>query len=101
MENEKKERLPIEVRFGKFNEKNPTVFEQFESIVGGLIKGGKKRISVSAITEYMRCKDLFTKEENPQKIRINNDFRSRMVRKYVMKHPEHLSYFRMRNTRTP
>lgn len=95
----KKAPQTIEQAFDKFDAKHPSVYKDFEKLVSSLIANNKKCISGKAIIEYLRNKDLFTNEANPAKISICNNNTSRMVRKYILNHPEHIGYFKFHHLR--
>lgn len=75
----------LEQRFRQFIAANAWLVGAYEALTLEYIAGGARRVSINMLTEVLRYRAGRTQGE-PWK--INNSFRSYMVRLLISKHPE-------------
>jgi hypothetical protein len=96
MENFLKE--PKEVKFQKFHDLNPKVYELYKKFALQLINAGRKRIGSKMIIERIRWEtSINTKGEE---YKINNDYTCFYSRMFTIEFPQHKDKFQFRELRS-
>ena len=85
----------IQKDFEKWIELNPHVYEVFNDITQELIRLGYTHSGAALVWEVMRWKlNVETVTDDP--VKLNNNYRSRLVRLWEDRHPEHQGFFHKR-----
>lgn len=85
----------IQENFEALIEKNPKLYEEFERMTLEVIRQGFRSYSASAIVEVMRWRsDL--REGPDSRLKLNNNYRSRLARMFEDRNPEYAGFFRLR-----
>jgi hypothetical protein len=88
----------IQQEFEKFHQKNPKVYEAYVRIALDLKGRGKKKGSISQITEHIRW-EVYLSTDNDE-FKICNSFRSRYARKLMDDHPALVGFFEIRELKS-
>lgn len=87
----------IQRDFERFDKANPTVYDLYKKFAFELKEKGRKRYGISMLTERIRWEVAMA--TTGDEFKINNNFRSRYVRKLIMDFPELDGMFQTRETR--
>jgi hypothetical protein len=90
----------IEDRFNEWVD-TPTgreIYREFGRVAKKLKKAGHRRYSHCAIVEVIRYHRVV--ESNMSDVHISNDFRSRLVRKFLRENPDFEGFFTLRELQT-
>ena len=82
------------LRFERFDEANPHVYELFERYTWQVIRSGKKNFSSGQVLGRMRWYVAFETDE--PEFKINQNYAAYLGRKFMDLHPEHKGFFRLR-----
>lgn len=94
----KKERPSIDERFEKFDREHPDVWRLFERFTFELIDRGFEHGSSDDVLHRVRW-ETRAGSTRPDEYKINNDFTALYARKWNELHPEHATFFRLRERR--
>jgi hypothetical protein len=78
----------IQEQFERFDAEHPEVYKYFEQATRDLIASGRKRVGAKRIIEYIRWDTGAGSTASERPYKINNNFVSRYVRKFITQHPE-------------
>lgn len=89
----------IQDRFEAFHRQNPAVYETLRRLITQWRMAGHSRCSISMLFEVMRWEmGVTTQGDDP--FQLNNDFRSRYVRRLILDDPSLRDFFERRRLRT-
>ncbi|MDN3025697.1 hypothetical protein [Streptomyces sp. S.PB5] len=91
-------KLTIQERFEAFDQLNPWILKHLESLTADCIERGLTRIGIGMLFEVLRWQYGLATRGEPWK--LNNDFRSRYVRRLIDLHPEWSPLFEIRKIHT-
>ena len=83
--------------FKDFHEKNPHIYEAFESTVKKHLKQGRRKLSAKEIVNFIRWNGGFFK--NDVDFKINDAYQSYYARLFVELNPDHKDVFSFRKLR--
>lgn len=89
----------IQERFEAFDRANPWVYRAFVRLTRDWLRRGNKRIGIGMLTEVIRWQ--YGRQTLGDAFKINNDFRSRYVRRMIAEHPEWVGVFETRELKSP
>lgn len=85
----KRERSSIDLRFQKFHQNNPEVWEEFTRIALNQLGQGRKLISAKAIYEKIRHERTLRINGQLEEFALPNEFTSRYARMFVKTYPQY------------
>ncbi|MEU7158520.1 hypothetical protein [Streptomyces chrestomyceticus] len=88
----------IQDRFESFHQLNPWILDQLETLTLDCVNQGIKRVGIGMLFEVLRWQYGRATRGEPWK--LNNDYRSRYVRKLIDLHPEWSPLFELRGLRS-
>lgn len=91
-------KLSIQERFEAFHQLNPWILRHLETLTADCVERGLTRIGIGMLFEVLRWQYGIATQGEPWK--LNNDFRSRYVRRLLELHPEWSSLFETRKIHT-
>ncbi|MEK2479553.1 hypothetical protein [Streptomyces noursei] len=91
-------KLTIQERFEAFHQLNPWILKHLERLTGDCVERGLKRIGIGMLFEVLRWQYGLATRGEPWK--LNNDYRSRYVRRLIELHPEWSPLFETRKIHT-
>ncbi|MFE3992334.1 hypothetical protein ACFXPW_11735 [Streptomyces goshikiensis] len=89
--------LTIQQRFEAFHALNPWVMRHLENLVQDAIDRGFQRIGIGMLFELLRYR--YGEATRGDEFRLNNDYRSRYVRKLISSRPDWADFFEIRALR--
>ncbi|WP_367132774.1 MULTISPECIES: hypothetical protein [Streptomyces] len=89
----------IQERFEAFHELNPWILDHLETLTADCIARGLPRVGIGMLFEVLRWQ--YGRATLGEPWRLNNNFRSRYVRRILERHPEWISLFEIRALREP
>ncbi|CAM5313704.1 hypothetical protein [Streptomyces abikoensis] len=89
----------IQERFEAFHELNPWILDHLEGLTADCVQRGLNRVGIGMLFEVLRWS--YGRATFGEPWRLNNDFRSRYVRRMLERHPEWTSLFETRALREP
>ncbi|MFG2143691.1 hypothetical protein ACGFRG_05760 [Streptomyces sp. NPDC048696] len=92
-------RLSIQERFEAFHQLNPWILDKLEVLAADFVDRGGRRVGIGMLFEVLRWQYGMATRGEPW--RLNNDFRSRYVRRLLDRRPEWCSLFETRGLRAP
>lgn len=87
----------IQERFESFHELNPWVYRAFVQLTVDWLLQGHARVGIGMLTEVLRWQ--YGRQTTGDVFKINNDFRSRYVRKMLDEYPSFREAFETRTLR--
>jgi hypothetical protein len=78
-----------------FHKRNPGIYAQFELLTLQAINAGQTHYSANAIAQVIRWQTMLAGDDG---LKLNNNHIPAMARYFMTLHPEHLGFFKMRNT---
>jgi hypothetical protein len=90
----------IQQAFEAFHAANPWVYRAFERLTGDWIERGRTRIGIGMLTEVIRWQ-YGRQTVSADGFKINNNFRSRYVRRLIEDHPSWADAFETRELKAP
>ncbi|MGG2460521.1 hypothetical protein ACO0M4_11975 [Streptomyces sp. RGM 3693] len=91
-------KLTIQERFELFHQLNPWILKHLENLTTECVERGLRRIGIGMLFEVLRWQYGIATRGEPWK--LNNDFRSRYVRRLIELHPEWSPLFETRKIHT-
>lgn len=95
-----------ETRFEKFNAKHPEIYRMFRTLALEAIGKGYKKFSSEIIVNVIRWKTMLAARESVRisggevkEIKINNDFKPFMSRRFMKEFPQHEGFFETRKSK--
>ena len=85
----------IQQAFLNFDEAHPEVYEYLMRLTGEVRSRGFSHYGIGALWERMRWHFQIERVEG-EEFKLNNNFRSRYVRKIIKEHPELADFFELR-----
>lgn len=92
-------RATISERYAEFEALNPWIIPALERLTLDWIEAGHKRLGIGMLTEILRWE--YGRTVSTDGLKINNDFRSRMVRRLIDLHPDWADVFATRCLTAP
>lgn len=89
----------IQQAFEAFDAANPWVYQVFTRLTGDWLAQGHRRVGIGMLTEVIRWQ--YGQTVSTDGFKINNNFRSRYVRRLVEHHPEWVDVFETRELKAP
>lgn len=90
-------RATIAERYAEFEALNPWIIPALEKLTREWLAQGHKRIGIGMLTEVLRWQ--YGRTVSTDGLKINNDFRSRMVRRLIERNPDFADVFATRELR--
>jgi len=90
-------RASIAERYAEFEALNPWIIPALEKLTREWIEQGHQRIGIGMLTEVLRW--TYGRTVSTDGLKINNDFRSRMVRRLIERNPDFADVFATRELR--
>lgn len=90
----KRPRKTIEERCADFDRDHPEVYAEIERLALDAFARGRRRLGIGQLVEVARWNLSTTARDDGYK--LNNDFRSRWVRRLIADHPEFKDAFELR-----
>jgi hypothetical protein len=90
----------IQQAFEAFHDANPWVYFTFERMTREWLARGHKRIGIGMLTEVVRW-EYGRQTNSTDGFKINNNFRSRYVRRLIDVHPSWADAFETRELKAP
>ncbi|MFI1179943.1 hypothetical protein ACH4UT_10340 [Streptomyces sp. NPDC020799] len=87
----------IQERFEAFHELNPWILDHLEALTADCVTRGLSRVGIGMLFEVLRWQ--YGRATLGEPWRLNNNFRSRYVRRMLERHPEWVSLFEIRALR--
>lgn len=87
----------LDIAFERWLDRHPMAYEHFKSFALDVIEKGRTHFGAKAIVERIRWYVAF--EYDGIKYRINNNYTSRLARKFMEEFPEHQAFFETRSLR--
>lgn len=91
----------IQAAFEAFHRNNPQVYEILKMIAFEWRDAGHKKCGIGMLWEVMRWKMGLHTEHPDEDYKLNNNFRSRYVRKLIEENPELENFFELRELQSP
>ncbi len=88
--------LTIPERFALFNERNPEVLEQLESMCAELVARGRSRFSLKTLVEVLRWNYWFMTDDPTSHFKLNNSYTALYARLIIERNPQWDGLFEMR-----
>ena len=92
-------RATIAERYAEFESLNPWIIPALEHLTRQWIAKGHQRLGIGMLTEVLRWE--YGRTVSTDGLKINNDFRSRMVRRLIERNPEWSDVFATRCLTSP
>lgn len=89
--------LTIQERFAEFDRRNPWVYTALVKLTREYLASGRTRVGVGMLFERLRW--AYDMQTTGDPFKLNNDYRSRYVRKIVAEHPDLADAFETRTLR--
>lgn len=90
-------RATIAERYAEFESLNPWIIPALEKLTREWLEQGHERISIGMLTEIIRW--TYGRTVSTDGLKINNSFRSRMVRRLIERNPQWADVFATRELR--
>lgn len=90
-------RATISERYAEFEALNPWIIPALEKLTREWLAQGHERISIGMLTEIIRWQ--YGRTVSTDGLKINNSFRSRMVRRLIERNPQWADVFATRELR--
>jgi hypothetical protein len=87
----------IQAKFEEYHRKRPEVYQQLIGLVFDKYRNGRKFYGIGALFEELRW--YFRIEKREEDFKLNNNYRSRYVRKLIDEFPELEDFFELRELR--
>lgn len=88
----------IQADFEEFHRLHPEVYQMFGQFAQDLRGAGKRRLGAKLIIERIRWEKVIAGRSDDFK--INNNYTSRYVRRFVQEYPEFQSMFQLRELKS-
>ena len=84
-----------EQRFRVYHESNPRVYKMFKRFTFEAMNKGHKHLSAEMIINRIRWETKIITNED---FKINNDYKPFYSRLFIVEHPQHKDFFRLRQS---
>lgn len=86
----------IELRFMRFHNANPAIYELVKRFTLELIHNRHKNGSISMVIERVRWETKVKTSDPPQEFKVSNEYRAHYARLFMRDFPQYKGFFRTR-----